>query len=334
MKTGTDPRLAEHIDSVRGALMARGRATRAELSADTGLSTMTIGKLLAVMEQRGEVSQDGTLRGGNGRPSTVARYSGDYAHVATRPAEQKGGHSVFRFCVYDALGRPVHSGKRTIDDVRPRSFDVFFEEAAARGERVRLAVFALPGEARGDCLFISDFERLSGDGFLPGIRRRWQVETLFENDVNAAVYGHSFAETADGCAGIYFPRRFCPGAGLVLDGRIVHGHGNFAGEMTFLHGPQAWAELDYADTPRVAGMIVDLLTALACTVAPQSTVLYGDFLTDALMRMLEEGLRTRLHGQFDMRLSAQTEIGPDMERGARRLGLQGLRALLAGQDVR
>ena len=77
MKTGTDPRLAEHIDSVRGALMARGRATRAELSADTGLSTMTIGKLLAVMEQRGEVSQDGTLRGGNGRPSTVARYCGD-----------------------------------------------------------------------------------------------------------------------------------------------------------------------------------------------------------------------------------------------------------------
>ena len=329
-----DPRLAEHIDSLRGALLARGRATRAELAADTGLSTMTVGKLLAAMELRGEVSQDETVKAASGRPSVVARYRGDYAHFATVTVCQREGRSVFAFSVYNLFGERVHRSEQAVDDVRQESFDTFFEQSAARGERVRLAVFALPGEIRGDSLYISDFEGLMYGGFLPRIRARWGVETLFENDVNAAVFGHPFERRGEESvhAGVYFPRRFCPGAGLVIGERILHGHGSFAGEVTFIHGPQAWAALDYGDTERVVRMISELLTAVGCTVAPQSTVLYGDFLTEELVRALEQRLRERFCGQFDMRLTGERDIAPDMERGARCLGLRKMRELLRRMD--
>lgn len=333
MARAEDPRLAEHMDSVRAALLERGSATRAELAAQTGLSAMTVGKLLAVMELRGEVCQDELLRQNCGRPSIVARYRGDFAHFATVTVAQRGGESVFAFSVFNLFGERVHRDERAMEDVRPESFDGFFEAAASRGERVRLAVFALPGEARGDSLFISDFEGLMYATLMPRIRARFGVETLFENDVNAAVFGHaSGEEPAPVRAGLYFPRRFCPGAGLVIDGRILHGHGSFAGEVTFLHGPEAWAALDYGDEPRVCAMVLDLLTALACTVAPASTALYGDFFTDALVGRLGEGLRKRLRGQFDMRLMWQESIAQDMERGARMLGLRAMRGLLRRLD--
>lgn len=329
-----DPRLAEHIDSLRGALLARERATRAELAADTGLSTMTVGKLLAAMELRGEVSQDETVKAASGRPSVVARYRADYAHFATVTVCQRGGQSVFAFSVYNLLGERVHRSEQAVEDVRPESFDGFFEQSAVRGERVRLAVFALPGEARGDSLYISDFEGLMYGGFLPRIRARWGVETLFENDVNAAVFGHPFGDAGEDavCAGVYLPRRFCPGAGLVIGRQILHGCGSFAGEVTFIHGPQAWAALDYGDAERVVQMMSELLTALGCVSAPHSTVLYGDFLTDALVYALEQRLRERFCGQFAMHLEWERDIAPDMERGARALGLRKMRALLRQMD--
>lgn len=329
-----DPRLAEHMDSLRGALLARGRATRAELAADTGLSTMTVGKLLAAMELRGEVSQDEVQKAASGRPSVVARYRGEYAHFATVTASQREGRSVIAFSVYNAFGERVHRSEQTPGDVRPESFDAFFEQSAARGERVKLAVFALPGEVRGDSLYISDFEALMYGGFLPRIRARYGVETLFENDVNAAVFGHPFEEGEEEAvrAGVYFPQRFCPGAGIAIGDRILHGHGSFAGEIAFLHGPRAWAAVDFADAERVERMISEVLTALACTVAPESTVLYGDFFTDGLLRALEERLRARFCGQFEMRLSWQSNIAQDMERGAHRMGLRALRALLRRLD--
>ena len=332
-KTG-DPRLAEHIDSLRGALLARGRATRAELAADTGLSTMTVGKLLAAMELRGEVSQDETVKAASGRPSLVARYRGDFAHFATVTVCQREGRSVFAFSVYNLFGERVHRSEQAVDDVGQESFDAFFAQSAARGERVRLAVFALPGEARGDSLYISDFEGLMYGGFLPRIRARWGVETLFENDVNAAVFGHPFEEGDEEAvhAGVYLPGRFCPGAGLVIGGNILHGCSSFAGEVTFIHGPQAWAALNYGDTECVVQMISELLTAIGCTVAPHSTVLYGDFLTDALVCALERRLRARFCGKFEMHLTWERDIAPDMERGARALGLRRMRALLRQMD--
>ena len=63
MRTEADSRRSEHMAALRSALWHMPKATRAQLAKETGLSVMTVGKLLAVMEARGEVIQSGTLRG-------------------------------------------------------------------------------------------------------------------------------------------------------------------------------------------------------------------------------------------------------------------------------
>lgn len=330
-----DSRRAEHMDSLRQALTGVRRATRAQLAEATGLSTMTVGKLLGQMERRGEVTQDELERAQSGRPSMVASYCGDYAHFATICAEQQEGQSTFLMSVFNLFGERVHSEQMRLAEVREDSFDAFFEAMQAQGFRLRLAVFALPGEAEGDCLFISDFEALLYGRFLPRIRERFRVETLFENDVNMAVLGHAMAAGAQQvCAGAYFPRRYCPGAGAVIDGRILHGQRHFAGEITFLRGETPWEQLDYGDAQRAAEAIEPLVAAYACILAPQTMVLYGDFLTPELMEAIRVRLRGRLQGQFEMKLDASSRIIPDMERGARRMGLDRMRALLGAQDNR
>ncbi len=331
MKTEIDPRKAEHLDALRQALLSCRRATRAQLSGMTGLSTMTVGKLLAHMELRGEVRQDEMLRSASGRPSTVAGYNGEYAHFAAISVHQQAGESAFTMSVYNLFGERVKTRTMRLDVVRQDSFDAFFRETIEQGFRLRLAVFVLPGVALGDNIFACDFEGLMYAGFLPRIREAFGVEPLFENDVNAAVYGHVFEETADVCAGIYMPQRYEPGAGVVIGGRIHYGHRHFAGELGHIH--DGWKRLDYRDEARVMDMIEQTLVAYACTIAPSHMVLYGDFFNPARAAVLEQRVRTRLHGQFDMRLSCDTDIDEDMQRGARRIGLGKMRELLRAQDA-
>ena len=212
-------------------------------------------------------------------------------------------------------------------DVRQDSFDPWLGEMKA-AHNLRLVSFALPGEADGDHVFICDFEALLYSGFLPGIRQRFGVETLFENDVNAAMRGHAFESAGGNKAGVYFPMRYPPGAGIMVDGKIVHGLRRFAGEIGFLHGAKAWRALDYADEEGTAQMITDVLAAISCVIAPDGIVLYGDFLSERFAADVQERLSEKLGRQIGPRISIGDMPG-DMERGAAQLGWERLMQMLA-----
>ncbi len=329
MKVEADSRREEHLCALRRVLMQARRATRAQLAQATGLSTMTIGKLLFDMERRGEVCQDETLCRNGGRPSIVAVYNGDYAHFAAITVMQCHGVSTFDLCIYNLFGEAVMKKRMLTDQVAEDSFDSFFLEALSLGYRLRLAVFALPGEEENDRIFLCDFDRLLGTTFLPRIRRLFHVETIFENDVNAAVFGHSFDHAPGSVhAGAYFPRIYPPGAGLIVNGEILHGHRHCAGEIAAMYGSDNWLSLDYSDVQRTSEVISRLAAAFYCISAPSGMVLYGDFFTEELMREIAERASSRLCGRFDMCLCAQADMGEDMQRGAVRLGLRRMLELL------
>ncbi len=322
-----DTRRQRHTDALRRALIARRSATRAELAGDTGLTTVTVGKLLAGMEQRGEISQNATAESDGGRPSTLAEYNANFAHYGAVSVTQDGQGSAFRLSVYNMLGERVAARSMHMRAVRQDSFDAWLGEMKA-AYNLRLVSFALPGEADGGNVFLCDFEALLYAGFMPRIRRLFGVETLFENDVNAAMRGHAFESGGGNKAGIYFPMRYAPGAGIMVDGKIVHGLRHFAGEIGFLHGIGAWQALDYDDEEETARMIADVLAAISCVIAPDGIVLYGDFLTDGFVADVQEMLARRLGRQIDPKLSIGDMAG-DMERGAALNGWEKMLAMLA-----
>lgn len=333
MRNENDSRRADHMDSLRQALRIRRRATRAELAEETGLSVMTIGKLLREMEMRGEVRQEESHVSGGGRPSMTAVYQGDYAHFAVIGIAQEAGENACYVGIFNLFGERLKLERHILKEVRENSFDPFLAQAIKDGYRLKLVAFALPGEAEGDCVFLCDFEGLLYSRFLPGIRARFGIETLFENDVNAAVFGHDFeGKRADVAAGIYFPKRFYPGAGIVTGGEILHGRRHFAGEIAFIQGHEAWKALDYSDHEAVTRMIGPLITTMACVLAPEGVVLYGDFFTPELTQMLHEKVRQDLRGQFSLKVTVSENIADDMECGIVRLALRKIRKMLREEE--
>lgn len=327
MKTTPDNRRSEHTAALRRALLSRRQATRQQLADATGLSAMTVGKLLVGMTARGEVCQPGTQSQGSGRPSMIAAYNGDYAHFASIVVEQREGKSAFALSVVNLFGETVLRETLLLDEVRADCIDDFFSRVIDAGYRLRLAVLVLPGVAEGEEM-LCDLEELVRGQVLRRIRQRFGVEVLFENDVNAAVFGHGFGAEDEVCAGVYFPQRYGPGAGVVMHGEILRGHRRFAGEVLYIQGIDRWLTLDYDDEAAVAEMIAQLLTVYACTVAPARMVLYGDFFTPALEAAIRARFEEKMLGRFDLTLTFQAAMTQDQERGARRLGLRRMLELL------
>lgn len=333
MKTTPDNRRPQHFAALRRAMLDSPQATRQQLAQQTGLSAMTIGKLLGEMQARGEISQQKGESQGGGRPSMMAHYNGDYAHFAAIVVEQRGGKSAFTMSVVNLFGKTVAQEALLLDEVHADSFDGFFSRMLAAGYRLRLAVLVLPGVAEGEDMLLCDLDGLVSGQVLKRIRRLFGVEVLFENDVNAAVFGHAFeAEDAEACAGVYFPKNYCPGAGLVVRGEILHGHRHFAGELPYIQGMDRWKALDYGDVNAAAEMIGTLMVIYACTAAPRHMVLYGDFFTPELVRAIMETMNAKLHGDFEMGLSVRKTLTRDMERGAVKLGLRRMLAILDQED--
>lgn len=332
MRTDADGRRSEHMAALRSVLQRKIRTTRTELSKETGLSTMTVGKLLAVMETRGEVFQRETERGTAGRPSTIAQYNAEYAHFAVIVVEQRQGRSVFEMSVRNLLGEPVMKESLTIEVATQECLDGFFKRVQTREYRLALAVIVLPGVADGETMISCDLQAFVDGQVIKRIRQLFGIQVLFENDVNAAVFGHAFEQNEGICAGMYFPKNYCPGAGVVVDGEILYGKGNFTGEIGYIDGIKSWETLNYKDIQAVSVKIGRLLTIYACVMAPQKMVLYGDFFMPEMVAAIQSEFARRMMGRFSMELSFADSMTRDMELGAKKLGRKKMFEWLCERD--
>ncbi len=134
-----------------------------------------------------------------------------------------------------------------MEEIGPESFDGGLDEVFAGFDNIGLIAFGLPGEAIGNEVTINDFNGLEGRVFPPVSGSTIRVPVLFENDINAMTYGYyrKLRRREASLAGIYFPRSFLPGAGLILNGSIYYGASHFAGEMGAMYTPVPWEKLDY-----------------------------------------------------------------------------------------
>ncbi|MFG7388286.1 ROK family protein [Lactococcus lactis] len=82
-------------------------------------------------------------------------------------------------------------------------------------------------------LRIMDFSPLKNINLAKEIRDSTQIETIIENDINAATLGYAL-EDNEVLSGVYFPEKFPPGSSLIINQTIFKGSNNISGEIKYL----------------------------------------------------------------------------------------------------
>ncbi len=302
---------------VRDWLIKVREATIYELSQVTGLSVVTVKSLLVELIEMGEVREGETVPSNGGRPSTLYIYNKDYRHALVVYGCQKNDSNLIHIRVANLFEECVYHDEVLIEDVQVSSFCGYIDKAIEAYPNIAVIGFGLPGVEEEGIIISNDYCGVVGDAFMAYYKRRYDLPVVFLNDVNAAVKGYysSHADDSACLVGIYFPRIYPPGAGMVMNQEIYMGAHHFAGEIGHLLPGVDWTQLDYADDLAVTEATAALLAIYCRIVAPNQFILYGDFFSDAKARTIQLQTQRLLSERYLVNVSVSADFEKDFERG-------------------
>jgi len=312
---------------LRACLKEKREATILALSLMTELSVVTVKSLLGEMIGQGEVFLGGTMPSTGGRPSRRYAYNGDYRHAVAVYGYQRQSRNLLRAMVVNLFGEIVYRKESVEDKVDTAVISALTDDAVSAFPTASVLCLGLPGVETDGEIVINDYRELIGAGLLPHLQERYKMPVYFMNDVNAAVqgrYGRHPDASCECLAGVYFPRIYRPGAGLVMHGKVYEGAKHFAGEIGHLPPGVEWLKLDYSNPEEVAEAVSQLLSLYCRIVAPNRFVLYGDFFTDGSADVIRKRTEALLNGQFEVNVTVSERFEEDFECGMAGMALERL----------
>ena len=224
------------------AIVQGGPISRASIAKQTGLSKQTISEIVRGLEQEGWIQETGRTSGHVGRTAVTYELVNDAAYIV---AVDLGGTKVrvaltdlaCRIFAEETASTDSRGGKLLVDEIVALAFQAAARQRIAR-KKIRLAVIGVPGvpdQRTGRVLLAPNIGGFDQMDVVAAFARAFGFRVLVENDVNLAVLGENWMGKGQGVDNLaYVALGTGIGCGIMLDGHLVRGATNAAGEMGFL----------------------------------------------------------------------------------------------------
>lgn len=321
MAFGGNPLVMKEINNnlVRRVLRALRSATRQQLAAATGLSIVTVAAIVQQLILAGEAREGDQVPSNGGRPSRLVEFNADYAMVLVLFAHEIAEKDRLSLRVANLYGECIDAGEVEATPESLASFEAPIDRMLARHPSIKAIGFGLPGVEAGGKILALDYRPLVGAPIIEHFRLRYGLPVLFENDVNAAVMGYCRRRPIDPLETVvylYFPRKYPPGAGIRIEGRLFKGRNNFAGEVAHLPLGIGWGQPELYNTAgRICPAIAKLIVALASVLNPDTVILHGEFLGPQHLKAIGEMCGRDLLADVVPRLAISEDFTLDFQTG-------------------
>ncbi|CAN7343816.1 ROK family transcriptional regulator [Devosia sp. LjRoot3] len=230
------------LRSVVEAIVQNGPISRASIAKQTGLSKQTISEVMRQLEDEGWVRETGRTSGHVGRTAVTYEVIPSAAYVG---AVDLGGTKV-RVAICDLACRVIaemmepthHEGGETIISQIGRLMRAVAEQGGVPMNKLRIAVVGVPGAPQaktGRVLLAPNIAGFDKMDVASALEKVLGCDVMLENDVNLAVLGESWLGVGQGLDNLaYIALGTGVGSGLMVNGQLVRGAGNAAGELGFL----------------------------------------------------------------------------------------------------
>ncbi len=320
-----------NVDAVKDALKANDYSTKNSIAQETGLSIATCGNILSELLASGEAKEIDLDASSGGRPARRFVFNKDFTHVATVYFRREGDQDSMVMTVSNLVEEVVYekSIERTSFDL-PQIED-HIQQILTRFPKISVLALGIPGVVHKGQVGYSHFDALNQVPLEAHLQAKFDVKIILENDMNATALGfyHSYAkETPETIAYVYFPKDNISGAGIIVEGNILRGHTNFAGEVSYLP-----LGLDYPaqravqqDPDAFSTFVVGMIASINGVINPQRVVLSGYYFKEALNRQIQDKLEASIPHPHVPDLLYEADIHVNYIRGLTALALDQLRA--------
>lgn len=279
--------------NIKSILRQQGAMTKAEIAEVTGLSVVTVNKLIRDLVENEEIlEQDNSVATG-GRRAVSYEINPNFQQVLVISLQEKWKKITYSFSVYNLLGEPEFVEDMSGEDLDITALKRNTKDLVCAFPKISCVVIGVPGIEIGGKLRAMDFPLLLNVQLRETLEAEVNLPVLVETDTNAAILGYKNRPVKEeNIVGLYYPERFPPGAGLLMNGEILKGQNGLAGEIKHMPLQVDWDNFDFS-VDEIKAHIRKMALLTMSFYDPETIVLYTNFYFGQkdFMEELKEELR-------------------------------------------
>ncbi|MBU5671735.1 ROK family protein [Paenibacillus brevis] len=318
-----------NVELVKNTLKAIGTGTKASIAGSTGLSVATCGTILNELVESGEVLETEFEESSGGRPARQYMFNADYAYVLCLLVKTESGAHSISYAIVNLMGEMVEEEVRSLPPIDRSRIDLIIGELIQKYDNIKAIGIGIPGVAHHGVIGICDVAALAGLALGPWLEEKYGIDVIIENDMNLAVYGFynlQDVEEDKTVAVVTFPNNHFPGAGFIVNGRMVTGHTHFAGEVSYLPFGMTreeqlakWHEQEHFMTNAV-----QVLASIIAIMNPVSIAVTGELTHPSMLEPLTESCMKYIPKEHMPLLTIKNDIHHEYLTGIITLALESL----------
>lgn len=264
-----------NLDIVRQALREEGGLTKSILARKTGMSIATCGNLLQLLVESGEVLEGEADNLTGGRPARTYFYNGENEMVLCVYILVEDVVTL-RLELCDNLGRKQGGYDLRYDRITKQDIYEQIDQAVEKYNNIEMISIGIPGYVVDGKVEVCDEPNLNGINFIKEIKAKYDVETIVGTEKLFKVLGYyKRMKLNDENTLVYIlaPRGKNLGAGIMIDGHVLRGGNEMAGETMYL--PYYLIKEKGLPIDGIVKEMPFIVSTMVAIIAPQKLILSG-----------------------------------------------------------
>ncbi|WP_342421646.1 ROK family protein [Paenibacillus sp. FSL E2-0178] len=284
-----------NVELVKNILRTSGTGTKASIAGQTRLSVATCGTILNELVQTGEILELGWEESSGGRPARKYQFNANYSLMICMIVRSEGGIQSISYALANLNGEIMEQTDKVHEQITVDTLTDWLDQIIEVHPNVQAVGIGIPGVVQQDRIGICDVPALADQPLGILLKERYEeVEIIIENDMNLTVYGlyqRLFPDAESHFAVLTFPKNHFPGAGFMVNGRLLNGNSFFSGEVSYLpYGIPREQQLQLlqkgGDSVKLA---IHALVSIISIINPATIVVTGDNISPEMLEDLRSG---------------------------------------------
>lgn len=282
-----------NVELIKSAIKSKGLVTKASIANLTSLSVATCGSILNELVATGEVVETMPEESSGGRPAKRYKYNADFGCVICLLIRTEGGMNSISYRIVNLLGETIEEETMELERIDIHKIDALIADLMHKYSQTQAVGVGIPGVVHRGVIGVCDVPELAGQPLGSYLKEKYEVSVTVQNDMNMTIYGlyHLQNFQDETFAVVTFPKNHFPGAGFIVDGRILSGNTTFGGEVSFLpFGITREEQLKQLESDEgFLRLAVHTLTSIIAILNPAAIAITGERPRASMLNELYQG---------------------------------------------
>lgn len=309
---------------VREYLRVNKFGDKNSISRSTGLSISSCRNILNEMVLTGEITESSSVLSNGGRPYKRYCYNKEFCFIGVISIRKSGNKIYVHSSINNLFKESIQSTEVEYTTLTYTDIEAVVGVMIKFCPRLDVISIGIPGIVIDGYIDMCDIDTLEQLNIKEKLELKYPIIIIAENDVNASALGYytECMETeGESFVYIYFPHYGISGAGIIINGRIIRGATNFAGEVGYL--PLDLEQIKIQDNiDEFLDYVVKIIVSVNAVLNPNEVIISWANMDDDFMCSLAEKLLATGNKQHLPKLNSNNNLHTDYINGLLYLGLK------------